>query len=87
MDDAVAAVEGGHLRGAQRQASQLDAPPRRREGWKELATLLAETLEGVMDIQAKSAGRLGEMGEKGTPAAVTMIGYEAFPEGLKKRAR
>jgi DNA-binding transcriptional ArsR family regulator len=57
------------------------------EGWKDLATLLAETLEGVMDIQAQSAGRLAEGSGEGIPAAVTMIGYEAFPEGSKKRAK
>lgn len=57
------------------------------EGWKDLATLLAETLEGVLDIQTRSAGRLAETSGEGIPAAVTMIGYEAFPEGSKKRAK
>ena len=57
------------------------------EGWKDLATLLAETLEGVMDIQAQSAGRLAETSREGIPAAVTMLGYEAFPDGSKKRAK
>jgi len=57
------------------------------EGWKDLAALLAETLEGVLDIQTQSAGRLAETSGEGIPAAVTMIGYEAFPEGSKKRAK
>jgi DNA-binding transcriptional ArsR family regulator len=57
------------------------------EGWKELAALLAETLEGVLDIQTQSAGRLAEESEEGIPAAVTVIGYEAFPEGSKMRGK
>ncbi len=57
------------------------------EGWNELAALLAETLEGVIGIQARSAGRLAETGVAGTPAAVTLVGYEASPQGSKQRGR
>ncbi|MGA8745493.1 MAG: winged helix-turn-helix domain-containing protein [Solirubrobacterales bacterium] len=57
------------------------------EGWKELTSLLAETLEGVLDIQTQSAGRLAQAGAEGIPAAVTIVGYEAFPEGSKMRAK
>jgi DNA-binding transcriptional ArsR family regulator len=87
VEDAMAALRAGTFEA--RSDSHLSWTPLivDEEGWKELATLLAETLEGVIDIQAKSAGRRAETGEEGTPAAVTMLGYEAYPEGSKKRAR
>ena len=87
VEDAAAALRAGTFEA--RSDSHLSWTPLLvdEQGWKDLATLLAETLEGVMDIQAKSAGRLAETGEEATPAAVTMIGYEAFPEGSKKRGK
>lgn len=57
------------------------------QGWRDLMALLAETLDGISDIQTESAGRLAGASEEGIPAALTMIGYEALPEGSKKRAQ
>lgn len=87
VEDAVAALREGTFEA--RTDSHLSWTPLivDEEGWKDLAALLAETLEGVMDIQAQSTGRLAETSGEGIPAAVTMIGYEAFPEGSKKRAK
>jgi DNA-binding transcriptional ArsR family regulator len=87
VDDAMAALRAGTFEARDDRHMSWTPLVVDEEGWQDLATLLAETLEGVMDIQAKSAGRLGETGEEGTPAAVTMIGYEAFPDDSKKRAK
>lgn len=87
VEDAMAALREGTFEA--RTDSHLSWTPLivDEEGWRELTALLAETLEGVLAIQSQSAGRLAETGEKGAPAAVTMIGYEAFPEGSKARAK
>src|SRR3954453_8142967 len=64
------------------EAGTFDARPDRHlsctpmgvdeEGWEELTTLLAETLEGVMAIQAKSAARQAEAGTEDIRATVSM---------------
>jgi DNA-binding transcriptional ArsR family regulator len=85
VDDAMAALRAGTFEARDDRHMSWTPLIVDEEGWKDLATLLAETLDGVIDIQAKSAGRLGA-GE-GISAAVTMIGYEAFPDDSKKRAK
>ena len=86
VDDAMAALRAGTFEA--RGDRHLSWTPLivDEEGWQDLVALLAETLEGVLDIQAKSAGRLAETDE-GISAAVTIMGYEAFPDDSKKRAK
>ena len=50
------------------------------EGW-ELAQLLTETLDRVMDLQAESALRVAESGEDSIRATVSMLGFESAPKG------
>jgi DNA-binding transcriptional ArsR family regulator len=87
VDDAVAAVEAGTFEA--RNDRHLSWTPLivDEEGWTDLAAALAETLDRVFSIQTESAARLAKKGEKGISAAVSMLGYEAYPEGSKKRAR
>jgi hypothetical protein len=47
------------------------------QGWRELATLLTDALDGVMDVQAGSAGRLVAKGEEGIRATVSILGFES----------
>lgn len=58
------------------------------EGWRDLTSLLAGTLEQVLDIQAQSAGRLAETRAEGIPANVAVLGFEApTPEQKQASAR
>lgn len=47
------------------------------EGWRGLTELLADTLEGLMEIQGQSAGRLAEKGLTGIPVTVSMLSFES----------
>jgi DNA-binding transcriptional ArsR family regulator len=47
------------------------------EGWGELTVLLAETLEGVLEIQARSAGRQAEKATETLRATVSILGFES----------
>lgn len=77
MDDAVLALRGGTFDA--RDDSHLSWTPLivDEQGWENLAAALSETLDRVFEIQAESAGRLAEAGQKGFAATVTMMGYEA----------
>ncbi len=46
------------------------------QGWREVLALLKETLWRAMDIRKRSARRLAENGERGTPATVAILGFE-----------
>lgn len=77
MDDAVLALRGGTFDA--RDDSHLSWTPLivDEQGWENLAAALSETLDRVFEIQAESAGRLAEAGQKGFAATVTMMGYES----------
>ena len=47
------------------------------EGWRAVAKLLAGTLEGLMEIQTESAGRLAGKKEVGISATVSILGFES----------
>jgi DNA-binding transcriptional ArsR family regulator len=47
------------------------------DGWQALTKLLAETLEGLMEIQTQSAGRLAKEEQPGIPATVSILGFES----------
>lgn len=49
------------------------------EGWAELVEFGTEMFEKAQEIQAASADRLRLSGEKGFPATLTVMGYEAKP--------
>ena len=87
VDDAMAAIKGGTFEA--RSDAHLTWTPLivDEEGWTDLVAALAETFDRVLSIQTESAARLAETGEKGVSAAVTMLGYEAFPDASKKRAK
>lgn len=57
------------------------------EGWWDLSSLFAETLERVLDIQAESSGRLAESGEEGIPAVTALMNFEAPSPEQKQRSR
>jgi DNA-binding transcriptional ArsR family regulator len=52
------------------------------EGWRELMSMLEDSLNRAMDIQAASASRLGAADKAGFSALVAMMGFEA-PQGKK----
>jgi len=77
MDDAVEALK----------AEKFDARDERHlswtplivdeQGWQDLSSALADTLERIFDIQAASASRLSDSEDEGLPATVAMMGFEA----------
>lgn len=56
------------------------------DGWEELKVALEQTLENVLEIQAKSAARLTKADAPGIPVSVAMLGFEAPPSGDGKVA-
>lgn len=56
-------------------------------GWDELTDLLANTLEGVFEIQARSASRLAGTQDKSIRATVSILGFESPPsEGKREQS-
>jgi DNA-binding transcriptional ArsR family regulator len=51
------------------------------QGWKDLMSLLSDTLDRAFEIQAESAARLVDGGEEGFPAEVAMAGFEPARTG------
>lgn len=50
------------------------------EGWQEVTTLLAEALEGIIGIQAKSAARQVETdGDSSVQATISLLSFESAP--------
>ncbi len=47
------------------------------QGWDDLASLLADTLDQVMEIQTQSAGRLVNKRKRGISATVSMLSFES----------
>jgi DNA-binding transcriptional ArsR family regulator len=85
--DAVAALEGGTLerrtdRHTSRTPLALD-----EEGWEELTAALNETLDRVLEIERKSAGRLARAGAKGFNALVAIMGFELSATSRKADRR
>lgn len=57
------------------------------EGWSELTALMAEGLDTILEIQARSSERLSRQGgEGGFPVAASMSCFE-MPEGTKSPKR
>jgi DNA-binding transcriptional ArsR family regulator len=83
MDDAVGALK----------AERFDARDERHlswtplivdeQGWQDLSSALADTLERIFDIQTESASRLSDSEDEGLPATVAMMGFEAPASGRK----
>jgi hypothetical protein len=47
------------------------------KGWKEVSTLLAETLDKVLEIQGESAKRIAESGKDGMLSKVEMLHFKS----------
>lgn len=57
------------------------------DGWRELTELMADGLEAILEIQARSSERLAERGgEDGFPVAASMSCFE-MPEGAEPPRR
>jgi hypothetical protein len=55
-------------------------------GWKALTTLLSDSLDRALEIQAECAERLtGEAEEEGFSASVTLLGFPT-PTGEQQKA-
>lgn len=48
-----------------------------RQGWSEAATLLSETLDRLLEIQAESSGRLAESKEEGILSKVEIMHFKS----------
>jgi DNA-binding transcriptional ArsR family regulator len=83
MSEAIGALGAGTF--DSRDDSHLSCTPVivDERGWGELSSVLSKALEQVLDIQAKSAGRLAESQKSGFPATVAMLGFES-PSAEKK---
>ena len=83
MSEAIGALGAGTFDA--RDDSHLSCTPVivDEQGWGELSAVLATALEQVLDIQAKSAGRLAEAQANGIPATVAILGFES-PAAVKK---
>jgi hypothetical protein len=77
--DAVAALEVGSFDA--RKDRHLSRTPVvvDEEGWADLTKVLADTLDEVIEIEARSASRLAGSGEQGVNAMVALMGFE-LPE-------
>lgn len=85
MSEAIGALGAGTFDA--RNDSHLSCTPVvvDEQGWGELSAVLATALEQILDIQAKSAGRLTDAQANGIPATVAMLGFES-PSPEKKDA-
>jgi DNA-binding transcriptional ArsR family regulator len=54
------------------------------QGWSDLMTTLAETLDRAFEIQAESAARLVESDEEGFAAEVAIAGFEPAKRGARE---
>jgi DNA-binding transcriptional ArsR family regulator len=86
MSEAIGALGAGTFDA--RDDSHLSCTPVivDEQGWGELSAVLATALERVLDIQAKSAGRLAKAETNGIPATIAMLGFET-PSPEKKGPR
>jgi DNA-binding transcriptional ArsR family regulator len=59
-----------------------------QEGWTEMTTLLAETLERLAEINATAANRMAENGgsDKAIHATAALLGFESPPQTQRKAA-
>jgi predicted ArsR family transcriptional regulator len=48
-----------------------------RQGWSDVASLLGETLDRVLEIQTEASGRIAGSGENGMPAKVMMLHFRS----------
>ncbi|HEY5051910.1 MAG TPA: helix-turn-helix domain-containing protein [Solirubrobacterales bacterium] len=77
MSEAIGALGAGTFDA--RDDSHLSCTPVivDEKGWSELSSVLATALEQILEIQAKSAGRLAEAQTNGIPATVAILGFES----------
>jgi DNA-binding transcriptional ArsR family regulator len=54
------------------------------QGWGDIATILAEALDRVLEVQAESASRLANGDEKGIPAKVEILHFESPEAGAPR---
>jgi hypothetical protein len=54
-------------------------------GWRELMTLLDQTLSLVIAIQRRSRARIAKTGEPGIPVTVGLLGFETAPSQFVPR--
>ncbi|HEX7060215.1 MAG TPA: helix-turn-helix domain-containing protein [Solirubrobacterales bacterium] len=85
VDRAVAALEAGTFDSRPDRHLSFTPIVLDEEGWEGLATILADTLEGVLELQAQSAGRLAEAREQGTSGTVAILSFES-PERYVDRS-
>jgi hypothetical protein len=52
-----------------------------RQGWSDVAGLLTNTLDRVLQIQSEASERIGISGEKGMPAKVMMLHFKSPDQG------
>jgi len=76
LDEAVGAARAGTLN--TRDDEHTTWMPGRfdRQGWSEAARVLEDALAKIGAIQRKSAERLAERNERGTPTTVAMFGFQ-----------
>lgn len=86
MDDAARALRSGTL--SRRGDEHVSWTPGDfdQAGWEEVTELMAQTLERVMAIQAKSADRLAESGGERVPATVGILAFETPPAARRESA-
>jgi len=77
FDDIEEAVKGGTF--DEKEDRHLSRTPMvvDKEGWDQVSTLLAETLDKVMEIQAESQARLAKSGEAGMNTKVDMLHFRS----------
>ncbi len=56
-------------------------------GWKDLTTLLSDSLDRALEIQAECTGRMTGAGEEGFSASVTLLGFPTPTRAQKTVAR
>jgi DNA-binding transcriptional ArsR family regulator len=77
IKDVVEALEAGTFdsredRHLSRTAMVLD-----EEGWRDITSLLSDTLDQVLELQAESASRLANSNEEGIPTKVEILHFES----------
>lgn len=86
VDDATASLRDGTFN--RRDDCHLSWTPLvlDEEGWRGMASLLAETLDRLFDLQAESNERSAREDGSGIPATVAMMGFESSRAPAKGKA-
>jgi DNA-binding transcriptional ArsR family regulator len=83
MEDVSSSLDGGTF--TARDDMHLSWTPGvvDEQGWKEVASLVNETLENIIGIHAASAKRLTKSGETGIPVTAVLMNFESMPPEAK----